>query len=154
MQLIDIDERTTPIGLFHYAHSYAASAICITEQEIDAVHPDAPIRFLFSHALELYLKSFLLLHGITMERLRSREFGHDLVKLAEEAQQHQLLISRTYLDQLAVANQQILDRYIVVGVRRVLEPETLHSICKDFNQKIGGLIYSEAKIGRNLPTLR
>lgn len=154
MQLIDIDERTTPIGLFHYAHSYAASAICITEQEIDAVHPDAPIRFLFSHALELYLKSFLLLRGITMERLRSREFGHDLVKLAEEAQQHQLLISSTYLDQLAVANQQILDRYIVVGVRRVLEPETLHSICKDFNQQIGGLIYSEAKIGRNLPTLR
>lgn len=52
--------------------------------------PDLPLPYGFvpydlsSHSIELALKAFLMLHGLTIERLRAR-FGHDLRKLLRKA---------------------------------------------------------------------
>jgi hypothetical protein len=40
-----------------------------------------PIYYLYSHALELVLKGFLRSKDISIEQLRSREFGHSLQSL-------------------------------------------------------------------------
>ena len=42
---------------------------------------DAPIYYLFCHALELTMKAFLRAKGMTAEELRSRDFGHKLLML-------------------------------------------------------------------------
>jgi hypothetical protein len=42
-----------------------------------------PIYYLFSHALELTLKAYLLCKGVTSNRLRSRDYGHKLQVLWE-----------------------------------------------------------------------
>ena len=44
-----------------------------------------PLAFLWGRTIELLLKSYLLSFGVSVERLRSREFGHNLVALYTEA---------------------------------------------------------------------
>lgn len=47
--------------------------------------PILPLAFLWGRAIELLLKSYLLSVAVPVERLRSREFGHNLVALHKEA---------------------------------------------------------------------
>jgi len=82
--LIDSD-RTTSLGLFRYAHSYAASASALRGVKVKATHADASLRFLYSHAIELYLKSFLLMNGVSLDDLRSWTLGHHVSALADKA---------------------------------------------------------------------
>ena len=46
----------------------------------------APVTMLLAHAVELYLKAFLRLHGVTLKRLAGRKFGHNFKKLAAKAE--------------------------------------------------------------------
>jgi hypothetical protein len=134
--------------MLHYAHAYAASAIALTKVKIDTTHPDAPVRFLFSHAIELYLKAYLLLKEVPVEDLRSREFGHNLEKLASEAVNLGLCVSPEHRAGIGLANEAMLDRYIETGVRRVLPPESLSAICSNLNEQIGPAIYLAAGLTR------
>ena len=83
----DRSGRTTPIGLYHYAYSYAASASALSKLKVKANHADAPVRFLYTHAIELYLKAFLLTQGLTVKRLGGREFGHNIDRLMEKSRE-------------------------------------------------------------------
>lgn len=49
-----------------------------------------PIRFLYSHAFELFFKAFLRLNGITVEDLAKKKFGHNLAVLYEKCKEHGL----------------------------------------------------------------
>lgn len=147
-------DRTTPVGLLHYAHSYAASAIALYKLNIEAIHPHAPVRFLFSHSIELYFKAFLLCKGLSLDQLRSRELGHNLEALMAASMLHGLQISDIQQQQIIVANSAILDRYIEIGFRTIPLPEALLDICKVLNEQIGKMIYSANGISRNPPVLR
>src|SRR3954462_3482911 len=83
----DTEERTTPIGLFHNAETYWQAAVALEKAKVRSTHPDSPIRFLYYHAIELYLKSLLRLHGHAVRELSSRKFGHDIKTLTERAAQ-------------------------------------------------------------------
>lgn len=48
-------------------------------------HPMLPLAFLWGRTIELLLKSYLLSVGVSIGRLRSREFGHNLIALHKEA---------------------------------------------------------------------
>jgi hypothetical protein len=147
---VDIEEeiRITPVGMFHYAHAYAASAVSLNEEGVDTIHADAPVRFLFSHAIELYLKAYLLLKGVTAADLRSRAFGHNLKKLTTEAIKLGLDLSKVDHQSIDVANEAILDRYIETGVRTVLLPEGLSEICSNLHAQIGPAVYANAGLSR------
>jgi hypothetical protein len=78
------DNRTTPLGLFHYARSYWQSGVLLHKSRPDVSHPHAPVTLLLAHAIELYLKSFLRLRGLGALEVKS-SFGHDFQKLVDEA---------------------------------------------------------------------
>lgn len=148
--------RTSPVGLFHHAHSYSVSAATLTKSGIRVTHPEAPIRFLYTHAIELYLKSFLMVKGISLARLRSRALGHDLCALFREAVNLGLVPDRPMESEISSLNDAIRDRYIETGVRHILPIQALHSLCESLNRQVGPIIYSIAKITRSpasLPTL-
>lgn len=147
------DERTTPLGLFQFAHSYAASAIMLTRHPTRSPHRDAPVRYLFAHAAELYLKSFCCLNGATVRELSSRKLGHDLEALGARATELGLHIDSDLIARLAVMNDAILDRYIVTGARQVLENEEMLSVCARLNNEIGPLIYKAERLSRTAPLL-
>jgi hypothetical protein len=61
-------ERTSPLGLFNYARSYWRSAEYLHAAKLKLTHPSAPATFLFYHAIELYLKAFLLSQKLPVTR--------------------------------------------------------------------------------------
>lgn len=147
------DERTTATGLFHYGHSYAASAVLLARHPVRATHRDAPIRFLFAHAAELYLKAYCRLEGVAVQELRSRSLGHDLEALADRAASLGLGIDASLRAHLAVMNDAMLDRYIETGGRQVLEIEAMRAVCVKLNDQIGPLIYKAEALSRAVPSL-
>ena len=80
----DRNERTNAIGLYHYARSYHDSARALLAAKVDTTHPDAPVCYLYFHAIELFLKAFLRAHGHTVEELE-KKFRHDIVRMRTRA---------------------------------------------------------------------
>jgi hypothetical protein len=68
--MMNDDERTTHLGLFNYAHSYWVCAATLEGKPLDITHKDAPVDYLYYHAVELYLKSYLRLKGHNLKQLR------------------------------------------------------------------------------------
>jgi hypothetical protein len=60
----------TPLGFYNFAVSYHEGADLIADRGLKATHPESVAMFLYYHAIELYLKSFLRLKGDTAKRLR------------------------------------------------------------------------------------
>jgi len=77
----------SPIGTFNFAHSYlgAARALDRLDWRDLETHPDSPVAFLYWHAIELFLKAFLLADGMKIAELRQKKFGHNLIALRGEA---------------------------------------------------------------------
>ena len=57
--------------------------------------PEWPSYFLFCHAIELSLKAFLALHGLSREELASKTYGHNLASLMTKAVELGLQFSKT-----------------------------------------------------------
>jgi hypothetical protein len=90
-EIITDDLQTTPIGLARYAYEYLDSAILVeeraTEKKPGSQISPIPAYFLAFHGIELTLKSFLRSKEVTVNQLRSREFGHDLCTCYRKAKE-------------------------------------------------------------------
>jgi hypothetical protein len=67
----DTNDRTTAIGLYHFALSYRFAADALGALKLPTTHPDAPREFLYFHAIELFLKSYLRNVGLTALSLKT-----------------------------------------------------------------------------------
>src|SRR5262245_33703977 len=81
-ELADEEKRATPIGYFNFAETYRTAARALRRSKSNATHKESPVRFLYYHAIELYLKSYLRAHDVHPYDLRSRDFGHKVGKLS------------------------------------------------------------------------
>jgi hypothetical protein len=69
-------------GFFRFGQDFARAAAAVPEaQDRRSVVP----YFLYCQAIELGLKAFLLLRGLSKRELAKRPFGHDLIRLLERA---------------------------------------------------------------------
>ena len=87
--MIEPDEidRGPPIGMFNFAESFLDAGRHLaraTDKRELRLRFDAPIYYLYAHALELTLKAFLRAKDYSARRLGSREFGHQLGVLWKE----------------------------------------------------------------------
>jgi hypothetical protein len=74
-------DRSPPIAVFLTGESFFQSAQYLRSGVEAAglrLRFNMPIYYLYSHALELTLKAYLLSKGATSNRLRSRDYGHKL----------------------------------------------------------------------------
>lgn len=108
------DDRTTAIGLLNYAHAYWSSAVALQKSQLSGPHSQAPTEFLYYHAIELYLKSYLRSQDFSVKQITN--VGHDVRKLGALLESKGLdlleddkavlgLIPRNYLS----------SRYIITG---------------------------------------
>lgn len=137
----EADARTSPTLHFMTARAYHASARALMLNPLRKVeHGDAPIRALFHHAAELYLKAFLLHAGVTAAQLRKAE-GHNYERLAEEAQRSGLGLAAEFVDALRI--MQGLDafgraRYQTLGTRSEgIRSERLNALCNALLLRVG-----------------
>jgi hypothetical protein len=123
---IDDDEPTNAVGLFNTARSYWRSAEYLNAASLQVTHPQAPVTFLFCHAIELYLKAYLRGAGKSVPELK--QVGHRVANLAKvavntglkiEVEQAEVL---NHIDDAAVA---IEARYIVTGFKNLPTNEAL-----------------------------
>lgn len=82
---------------------------------IELIPPNAPKYFLGCHAVELALKSYLLSVGVPIESItNSREYGHDIDKLLDDALEKKLILSQEDIDHIRSLNEahsQFWNRY-------------------------------------------
>jgi hypothetical protein len=136
----EADARTTPTLHFMTARAYHASARSLMTNPLRQIaHADVPIRSLFHHAAELYLKAFLLHAGMTAAQLRTRE-GHDYERLVEEAQKRGLGLAPEFVDTLR-ALQDLgafgRARYPSVGSEKLVTPKRLNDLCNTLAPLVG-----------------
>lgn len=67
-------------------HLYASEWLKAGQLVASQVDPFRPVAYyLFARSIELSLKSFLLIHRISLAELKSRQLGHDLTALLARA---------------------------------------------------------------------
>ena len=134
----DPDERTTSLGLFNTAEAYRLSARKLQAAKVRHGHADKPLRFLYYHALELYLKA-LLRQKHSMATVRNK-FGHQIKLLVREAETHGLVVGendRTVLMLIDNTGAMIDSRYIRTGSTLLVTLEALRRTCKNIRDGVG-----------------
>jgi hypothetical protein len=138
VSMSDEIERTTPLGLFNYARSYFRSAEYLYESQLKLTHPSAPATFLFYHAIELYLKAFLLSLKWTPKSLKA--IGHRVDKASEEAVKQGLILDdedREVIKLIGDGDTVINARYIVTGAFSRPAEEALSRTCRSLDASVG-----------------
>jgi hypothetical protein len=134
------DDRSSPLGFFNLAESYWTAAVALGNANLRTTHPTSPLSFLYYHAIELYLKAFLRLHGHTAKELRGKNFGHRTCCLSERAGALGLQFDDEDLQVfslMACTDAVIRSRYIQTGYFRWPAPEALDRTCNSLRQSVG-----------------
>jgi hypothetical protein len=135
---IDRDERTNALGLFNTARSYWRSAEYLNEGGLKVTHPQAPVTFLYCHAIELYLKAFLRGDGKSIADLK--KLGHRVAVLAGVAIENGLPLApehREILSHIDDADVPIEARYIVTGFKDRPTNDGLSSVSESLDKTVG-----------------
>jgi hypothetical protein len=136
----ETDERTTPQIYFMTARAYHVSARSLMKNRIPKLsHRDQPIRALFHHAAELYLKALLLHSGMTPAQLRGRR-GHDYEQLVDEALKRGLVLAPAFVATLKSLQQLgafSMARYPFVGTVWEVGLQSLSGLCNALAPSIG-----------------
>lgn len=135
----ELDEevkRSTPHGFFHYAYAYWLSAQALQEANVKAGHKHAPLYFLYYHAVELYLKAFLLAHSNRPYELRTK-YGHDVGKLSRKAAELGLSFSQADEEMFRFMSATALGyRYLVTGSSQRLREPALEGLCNSLHVSV------------------
>jgi hypothetical protein len=143
------------VGLFNYAHSYAQAAVTLEKNKPGATHDDAPVYFLYFHAIELYLKSFLVREGHDLEYLR-KKYGHKvkpLVNLCMNAGVQFSLDGQQAINLMASTDNVMSSRYIRIGTHQRLPFQVYIELCQTLHEQIGWKVYEGSGVTR-LPVLK
>ena len=135
--MTNVDERTTAVGLYHYALSYRAAADALGKQKFHTTHPDAPREFLYFHAIELFLKAYLRNAGMSVTALKG--LSHSTGKLEAQFLKHRGFLAdedRAVLRLMEETDAVARARYIVTGYFQKPTMEALARTAKSLSQTV------------------
>jgi len=134
------DDRTTSMGLFNTAEAYRLSATVLDQAQVRIGHAAKPVQFLYSHAIELYLKSLLRTrHSIEVVE----KYGHNIGRLIKDAEALGLFVTtgdREVFAAMADTDALIEMRYIRTGAKTSLNLKALSHTSKSVRDSIGDLL--------------
>jgi hypothetical protein len=133
----DIDERTTAVGLYHYAISYRRAADKLGTVMVRTTHPEAPQEFLYFHAIELFLKAYLRNRGLSV--LALKDISHGTGKLQESFSKHGGWLADEdieVLDAMERTDAVTRSRYIVTGAFTKISMQALARTAKNLNETV------------------
>jgi hypothetical protein len=148
-EIADDNKRTNSMGLFNTAEAYWMSAAALQAAKVRSGHASQPVRFLYYHAIELYLKAWLRQH-YSVEKLEWK-FRHDVKRMSKRAVKLGLSIAdddRQLLDIMASPGVLIEARYIRVGPKTWPNIEALDRMCKALRLKVGTLLREKGVVVR------
>jgi hypothetical protein len=136
------DDRTTSMGLFNTAEAYRLSAMALDQapHALRTGHAAMPVQFLYSHAIELYLKALLRTEN-SVEVIA--KCGHNIGRLVKEAEALGLFVTtgdRDVFASMADTNVLIEMRYIRTGAKTAVHLKALSHTCKSVRDSVGDLL--------------
>lgn len=137
-------DHNPELGFFNYAHSYCQCGFDLMKRMPDATHSSQVIRHLFYHAIEMYLKSYLLAKGLAQTELSKRELGHRIGNLLDAAIDRGIQLPVSFhpeLRHLQETDNVISSRYIRCGKHTVITLERLYEICFALHDEVIGEAY-------------
>ena len=147
-ELADEAKRVTAIGLFNFAETYWRAARALRRSKAkSATHRESPIRFLFYHAIELYLKAHLRSCDVHPYELRS-SFGHGAKRLAERAVQLGLFLEDEDVEIVRLMSETdavIRSRYIASGFFTWPELGALDRTCKSLRVSVAEVLRAKGQ---------
>jgi hypothetical protein len=108
-----------------------------------------PRYFLLCHAIELALKAFLTLHGVSEDDLMY-DFGHDLKKLLKHAERHGLKLTpetQEAIKRLARAHKEHWARYPREDITVVFAIEQFEKNAAELLEQVRAAIYPSPPAG-------
>jgi hypothetical protein len=150
----------TPLGWFNLAHAYLFDAATLykAEERPRRWHYEAPVHFLYFHAIELFLKAYLRTQGVTDQELRLQH-GHHLKNLIDEAEARRMPVTkrihRVRLFQMAdeAKDQPIRSRYLRTGPATILPVVRLHEAARDLQGIVESALHRAGIATQRLPQL-
>jgi hypothetical protein len=140
------EDRTTPLGLFNYARSYWRSSERLRVSKPDVSHPDAPILFLFYHAVELYLKAYVRSAGYNLQQLK--DISHNISKAGRAALKEGLQLTSDDFVLLGLIDSQdnvVRSRYITTGAHSRPEEDELSIFCEYLDKSVGERLTADGR---------
>jgi hypothetical protein len=134
-------DRTTSLGLFNFAEAFWRAAHVLAKAEVEGGHADSPVRTLYYHAIELYLKALLRQH-YSVDDLKNK-FSHKFSRLATEAEANGLTFDdedRNVLALMTDTDVVMRARYIRTGPATFHTLEALERTCKSLRENVGALL--------------
>jgi hypothetical protein len=138
----DDDERTTSLGLFNTAEAFRLSAMALPALKVNSGFAEMPVRFLYYHALELYLKA-LLRQKHSMATVR--KLGHRITLLVREAETLGLVVGkddRAVLTLIDDTDAMIDSRYVRTGSKRLVALDALCRTSESIRNGVGTILRS------------
>jgi hypothetical protein len=144
------EKRTTPKGLFNSANSYRRAASALHKLKLKTSHPHLPVSHLYYHAIELYLKAFLMMKKHTVAELR-QVFGHSICRLTDRARQLGLVFDdqdEHVFSLMINSDAQIRARYLEIGPFCWPSLPALCRTCKSLHNLVGNALPSATRASR------
>jgi hypothetical protein len=144
---LDDNERTNAVGLFNTARSYWRSAEHLNAARLRVTHPQAPVTFLFCHAIELYLKAYL--RGTDVNITELKKLRHRVANIAKVAVENGLYLEPEHAEILSHVEDTdvaIEARYIVTGFRNRPTDDALSAVAERLDHAV-----CEALSNRGVP---
>lgn len=116
--------QPTPQGSWKLAEEFEQAAITVANAARNRV--SLPACYLWAHSIELSLKAFLFAHGVPLRKLKSRDFGHDLKALVDEAREHYNLKKTVHLSNRELGEIYVLNYEYVAKHFEYHETEDYH----------------------------
>ncbi len=136
--------------LFNSAESYRRAADILASQHRKDLISEAPIYYLFYHAAELYLKSFLRGERLTVSEIKTT-LGHRFSALRDACTARGLPIADDDRDILEwIENNYIDARYIKTGTKSVVPLDRLSWTVASLAETIGGHLREKSFVIRRV----
>jgi HEPN domain-containing protein len=136
--MTDDFDRHTPLGFFNFAASYRAAGDKLRVCKLRATHAEAPVTFLYYHSIELYLKAFLRIHGVSVKEIR--EVSHRFETLGRKVSELGLYLMDEDLEVIeimATTDAWSRSRYLMIGPLRRPTVPALSRTCRSLDQSVG-----------------
>ena len=131
--------QATPLGLWNRAKEFAKAASVVADAAGDQV--SLPAYYIWGHSIELYLKAFLFARGVPLRKLRSKDFGHNLKALVDEAGRHSIK-RKVHLSVRELGEIDVLNYEYMAKRFEYHETETYHLPSRDRTKRIAEKLIS------------
>lgn len=125
--------QATPLGLWNRAKEFAKAASVVADAAGDQV--SLPAYYLWGHSIELCLKAFLFACGVSLRKLKSKDLGHNLKALVDEAGRYSIK-RKVHLSARELGEIYVLNYEYVAKRFEYHETETYHLPSKDRTKRI------------------